>query len=145
MYENGCYYSGLTSTSSALSTVVHIEGNSKLYDHLLISKFIKVIYNQHPTLPGYVSVWGINVLLAYNEFLPANSEMTSKMFDRKLTVLPLILSEQQKQTSLTIDIANVKIYEGNLHHTPKLFKHTKPSRPLQLTVYHKFNGALNFV
>ena len=49
------------------------------YDYLtLISKFLKVIYSQHPTLPRYLNIWGINVLSAYFESLPANSKLTLK-------------------------------------------------------------------
>ena len=130
-YKNGCYYSGLSSARSALSTIVHIEGYSKLSDHSLISKFIKGIYNQHPTLPRYVNIWDINILLAYFESLPANSELTLKCLTEKLTVLLLILSEQRKQTLLAIDITNVKIYEDKLIILPNSpLKHTKPSRRL---------------
>ena len=131
LYKNGCYYSGLSSALSALSTRVHIEGYSKLSDHPLISKFIKGIYNQHPTLPRYVNILDINILLAYFESLPANSELTLKCLTEKLTVLLLILSEQRKQTLLAIDITNVKIYEEKLIILPNSpLKHTKPSRRL---------------
>ena len=143
LYKNGCYYSGLFSARSALSTIVHIERCSKLSDHPLISKFMKGIYNQHPTLPRYVNIWDINALLAYFESLPTNSELTLKCLTEKLTVLLLILSEQQKQTLLAIDIDNVKIYEDKLIILlNSSFKHTKPSRPAQAIVYHKFNGNL---
>ena len=141
LYKNSCYYSGLSSARSALSTIVHIEGYSKLSDYPLISKFMKGIYNQHPTLPRYVNIQDINILLAYFESLPANSELTLKCLTEKLTVLLLILSEQQKQTLLAIDIDNVKIYEEKLIILPNSsLKHTKPSQPLQAIVYHKFNG-----
>ena len=56
LYKNGCYYSGLSSARSALSTIVHTERYSKPSDHPLISKFMKGIYNQHPTLPRYVNI-----------------------------------------------------------------------------------------
>ena len=60
----------------------------------------------------------------------------------KLTVQFLILSEQWKQTLLAIDIDNVKTYEDKLIIFPNSsLKHTKPSRPLQTIVYHKFNGS----
>ena len=36
-----------------------------LYDYSLISKFMKVICIQHPTLPRYLNIWGINILSAY--------------------------------------------------------------------------------
>ena len=92
--KNGCYYSGLSSACSALSTIVHTERYSKPSDHPLISKFMKGIYNQHPTLPRNVNIWDINILLAYSESLPANSELTLKCLTEKRTVLLPILSEQ---------------------------------------------------
>ena len=114
LYQNGCYYSGVSSALSVLSTIVHIKGYSKLPDHPLISKFMKGIYNKHPILPRYVNIWNINILLAYFEYLPGNSELTLKCLTEKLTVLLIILSGQQKQTLLAIDIDNIKIYEDKL-------------------------------
>ena len=100
-------------------------------------------YNQHPTLPHYANIWDINILLAYFESLPTNSELTLKCLIEKLTVLLLILSEQQKQTSLALYPDNAKIFEDKLIILPNSsLKHTKPSRPLQAIVYHKFNGNL---
>ena len=113
LYWNGCYYSGLSSARTALSTIVHTEGYSKLSDHPLISKFMKGIYNQHPTLPRYVNIWDINVLLDYFESLPSNSELTLKCLTEKLTVLLLILSEQPKQTLLAIDIYNSRFMRAS--------------------------------
>ena len=46
---------------------------------------------------------------------------------------------------MAIDIDNVKIYEDKLIIIPiSSLKHTKPSRPLQAIVYHKFNGNPKF-
>ena len=98
------------------------------------------IYNQHPTLPRYVNIWDINILLAYFESLPANSELTLKCLTEKLTVLLLILSEQRKQTLLAIDIDNIKIYEDKLIILPNSSLKHKPSRILQAILYRKFNG-----
>ena len=47
--KNGCYYFGLSSARAAFSTIVHIEGYSKLSDHL-ISKFMKGILQSTPYL-----------------------------------------------------------------------------------------------
>ena len=79
--------------------------------------------------------------MGYFESLPANSELTLKCLLEKLTVLLLILNEQRKKNLLAIDIDNVKIYEDKLIILPNSsLKHTKPSRPLHATVYHKYNG-----
>ena len=45
LYKNACYYSRLSSTPSALSTMAHIDGYRKLSDHPFISTFMKGIYN----------------------------------------------------------------------------------------------------
>ena len=58
LYKNACYYSGLSYVCSALPTIVHIEGCSKLSDHPVISKFMKDIYNQHPNLLPVMSMFG---------------------------------------------------------------------------------------
>ena len=71
---------------------------------------MKGIYNQHPTIPRYVSIWDINILLADFESLAANTELTLKCLTEKVTVLRLISSEQRKQTLLAIGI-DVKIYK----------------------------------
>ena len=79
--------------------------------------------------------------MGYFESLPANSELTLKCLLEKLTVQLLILSEQRKKNLLAINIDNVKIYEDKLIILPNSsLKHTKPSRPLHATVYHKYNG-----
>ena len=89
------------------------------YDYPLTSKFLKVIYSQHPTLPRYLNIWGINVLSAYFESLPANSKLTLKCLTKTLAVLLLILSKQRKQALFAID-TDVKVYENKLSTVDKL-------------------------
>ena len=79
--------------------------------------------------------------MAYFESQTENSNLTLKCLTEKLTVLLLTLSEQRNQTLLAIDVYNAKIYEYKLIILANSsLKHTKPSRPLQPIVYHKFNG-----
>ena len=81
------------------------------------------------------------LLLAYFKSQTENSNLTLKCLTEKLTVLLLTLSEQRKQTLLAIDVYNAKIYEYKLIILANSsLKHTKPSRPLQPIIYHKFNG-----
>lgn len=69
---------------------------------------MKDIYNKNPTLPHYVDIWDINVLLAYT------------LIEKQIVML-VILSEQWKQILLAIDIDNVRIHEENIR---KLFTQT---------------------
>ena len=63
MYLNVCLYSGLCAARSALSSVVTIRGYLKLLEHPLVSRYLKCIYNRHPSLPKYVDIWEILVCL----------------------------------------------------------------------------------
>ena len=63
------------------------------------------------------------------------------MFDRKANCTASHTKWAVKQTSLALDIDNVKIYEVKFIILPNSsIKHAKQSRPLQAIVYHKFNG-----
>ena len=52
MYINGCLYSGLCSTRSALSSIVTIKGYKKLSEHPFISRYL---IDTHPCLNNLVS------------------------------------------------------------------------------------------
>ena len=65
MYINGCLYSGLCAARSALSGKVTIKGYPKLSEHPFISRYLKGIYNRHPRLPKYTSMWDISLVLDY--------------------------------------------------------------------------------
>ena len=65
MYINGCLYSGLCAAHGALSSIVTIKGYTKLLEHPFISHYLKGIYNRHPLLPKYTSIWGISLVLDY--------------------------------------------------------------------------------
>ena len=65
MYINGCLYSGLCAARSALSGKVTIKGYAKLSEHPFISRYLKGIYNRHPRLPKYTSMWDISLVLDY--------------------------------------------------------------------------------
>ena len=65
IYINGCLYSGLCAARSALSSIVTINGYTKLSEHLFVSRYLKGIYNRHPPLPKYTSIWGISLVLDY--------------------------------------------------------------------------------
>ena len=60
MYKQGCRYSGICATASALSSAVTIPGYKRMSNHLFISRYVKGIYNKHPL----VNIWNMNKLLA---------------------------------------------------------------------------------
>ena len=81
-------------------------------------------YNKHPTLTRYVSIWDINVMLAY-------------ISTEKLTALLLILREKQKEILLAINI-DVRIHKDKIIILPnsslKYTNWTNTYKPLYITI-----------
>ena len=75
MYINGCLYSDLCAASSALSSTVTIKGYTKLSEHAFISRYLKGIYNRHPPLPKYTSIWDISLALDYYNSFETNDKL----------------------------------------------------------------------
>ena len=83
MCNDGCLYSGLCASRSALASVVTIKGFAKLSDHPLLVRYLKGIFNRHPPLPRYMHIWDINLLLTYYNRIGHNEELKFKYL-RKL-------------------------------------------------------------
>ena len=75
MYVNGCLYTGLCAALSALPTIVTIKGYKKLSEHPFISCYLKGIYNRHPPLPKYASIWEISLVLEYYNSSETNDKL----------------------------------------------------------------------
>ena len=72
MYINGCLYSGLCVAHNALSNIVTIKGYTKLSKNPFISPYLEGIYNRHPPLPNYTSIWDISLVLDYYNCIETN-------------------------------------------------------------------------
>ena len=139
MYKNGCLYSGICAARSALSSVVQVEGCEKLSSHPLITRFVKGIFNRHPPLPKYSSIWDINTLLTYYENMPHNNELDFKFLCKKLVVLFLILGARRKQALTTIIKDNVILEHDKVILLPnKTLKHSTPNCPLKPFIYRSY-------
>ena len=63
MYLNDCLCGGLCAAHSALPRAVTVNGYIKLPKHLLLSRYLKEIYNRHPPWRKYEDIWDICKLL----------------------------------------------------------------------------------
>ena len=78
IYLNGCLYSGLCTARSAITSVVTIRGYLKLSRNPLVLRYLKRIYDRHPPLPKYVSIWDISILLRYYDNMDSNDNLRFK-------------------------------------------------------------------
>ena len=139
MYLNGCFYSGLCAARSALSSVVTIRGYLKLSEHLLVSRYLKGIYNRHPPLPKYVNIWDISLLLRYYDNMDSNDNLQFKVLVKKTVMLFIILGARRKQALFTLSTDSIIFKENKVILLPNItMKHTKPNTPLEPLIYHHY-------
>ena len=132
MYINGCLYSGLCAARSALSSILTIKGYTKLSEHPFISRYLKGIYNRHPPLPKYTSIWDISLVLDYYNSIETNDKLKFKDLVKKTVMLFMILGARRKQALFTITVDNVVTEENKIFFLPnKTLKHSNTHRPLE--------------
>ena len=89
IYNDGCLYSGLYASRSALASVVTMKRFAKLSDHPLLVRYLKGIFNRHPLLPRYMQIWFINLVLTYYNRVNHN-ELEFKYLVKKIVMLFMI-------------------------------------------------------
>ena len=136
MYINGCLYSGLCVARSALSSILTIKGYTKLSEHYFISHYLKGIYNRHPPLPKYTSIWDISLVLVYYNSIETNDKFQFKNLVKKTVMLFMILGARRKQALFTITVDNVVTEENKIFFLPnKTLKHSNTHRPLEPLIF----------
>ena len=139
MYINGCLYSGLCAARSALSSIVTIKGYTKLSEHPFISRYLKGIYNRHPPLPKYTSIWDISIVLDYYNSIETNDKLQFKDLVKKTVMFFMILGARRKQALFTITVDNIIIEENKIVFLPnKTLKHSNIHRPLEPLIYQGY-------
>ena len=139
MYNDGCLYSGLCATPSALTSVVTINGFVKLSDHPLLVRYLKGIFNRHPPLPRYMHIWDINLVLTYYNRIDHNEDLEFEYLVKKIVMLFIILRARGKHALSTIYVENIVFKDDKVILLPnKTVKHSKPTRPLQPLIYNAY-------
>ena len=75
MHINVCLYSGLCAARSALSSIVTIKDYTKLSENTFIPCYLKGIYNRHPSLPKYTSIWYMSLVLDCYNSIETNDKL----------------------------------------------------------------------
>jgi len=144
LYTTGVGHSVIATTRSAMSSIIHIPGCSRLSDHPLVTRLMKGIYNNRPPVPKYTNVWNVDDLFSYLKTLQSNSFLSLKMLTLKLAVLLGILSGQRVSTIHKFDVTNMDIsHEQVIFHVNNLLKHTKLGKPNKPFVYKVFPSDLD--
>ena len=90
-------YSAVNNARSALSAFI-ITGSAETFGNLpLVSRLLKGMFREKPSLPRYAVTYDVNVLLEYIKKLPATNP-TFKQLTYKLVMLLCLLTGHRDQT-----------------------------------------------
>lgn len=96
----------MNSLRSAISAIATIDGKIA-GEHLLVSRFMKAVFNLKPALPRYNITWDPQIVLNYIVGLGPNNRLTILQLSRKLVMLMLLLPGQRGQTLHQLDVRNM--------------------------------------
>lgn len=115
---------------SSISAIARIDGKPA-GQHLLVSRFMKAVFQGRPALPRYNFTWDPQVVLDYIKTLGPNKHLPITQLSRKLVMLMLILSGQRCQTLHMLDVRNMSITPSKVVFTiGDLLKTSGPKRHL---------------
>ena len=106
--------SGPCAAQSALPSILTLKGYTKLSEHPFISCYLKDIYNRHPSLPKYTSIWDLSLVLDYYNSIETNDKLQFKDLVKKTIMLFMILGTRRKQALFTITVDNIVTEENKL-------------------------------
>ena len=95
LFDKVLSYSSIDVARSALSAFINIISGTDLGKNILVSKFMKSVFNAKPAIPRYTDIWDVNTVLKY---LSGLNTQTLLMLKAKLSMLFLLLSAQRCKT-----------------------------------------------
>ena len=131
LYKAGVGYSALNTSRSALSTVCKFPNNHTFGTHPLVTRFMKGVFENRPSLPRYSVTWDVNVVLDYLVGLDQPERLDLKMLSYKTVMLLALLTGQRRQTLHSLDITNMDLNEEKCTFVIKsLLKTSRPGKHL---------------
>ena len=112
---------------SAVSAVANI-GGFPAGRHTLVSRFMKSVFNERPSLPRYCSTWDPKIVLDFIKTLGPNKKLTNLQLTKKLVILLLLVSGERGHLLHLLDTRNMDLKPARVTFSiGDLLKTTKPN------------------
>ena len=121
-------YSALNTARSALSCVISID-NVPVGQHPLVCRFLKGAFERKPPSRKYYAIWDVRQVLNFLKTLSPNSSLSLMELSLKLSMLLALVSIQEKQTLLQLNINNQYLKKSDEEVVFILSRYVKQSRP----------------
>ena len=111
LYSKGLTYSTINTARSALSTFLGVASSTNIGSQALVTRFMKGVARNRPTLPRYKNIWDVNLVL--NVFRQQPLVEYLSLYDltlRTVTLLALV-SAQRCQSLHLLDLDCMTVLE----------------------------------
>ena len=140
LYNRGLSYTAINTARSAISTFVKITGKVDIHKDEIISRFMRGVFNQKPSLPRYNSTWDVRPVLQYLEKLDTSSLMALTC---KMCMLFLLVTAQRGQTLHVVKLSDIHFNKNSVViNVSHVIKQTRPGahiEPIKLGIYTNKN------
>ena len=135
LVTQGLSYSTINTARSAVSNFLKITRYVNIH-HDGISRFMKGVFNEKPSLPRYTRTWDVRVVLQYLKTMDITSSITLSC---KLAMLFLLVTAQRCQTLHVIKLGDIDHSpDGIVINISQLIKQSRPGvhlAPIVLNAY----------
>ena len=136
-YQNGLSYTAINTARSAISNFVRLTGNINIHENEIISRFMKGVFNEKPSLPRYTVTWDVHSVLHYLETMDTS---TLLLLSEKLCMLFLLVTGQRCQTLHLINATDIETLEDRIIvHITDILKHSRPGFHLKPITLHRYD------
>ena len=124
---------------SAISALAPLENNCSFGKDPNISRIIKGMFRERPSLPRKVAIYDAAIVIRYMLSLPDNESLLLEMLSKKLTTLLCLLSGQRSQSIAYLYSEHMLQEESTVtFYIPKLLKSSTPrfhQEPLEFVAF----------
>ena len=127
LFNQGLSYSTLYTACSAFSTIVTIDGGGSFGSNLIVTRFMKGVFESRRPKPKYDKIWDVSVVLKHLSSLYPNEKLPLKDLTHKVLMLILLVSSQRGQSIHYLDLQHLTMEENT--YPFDVAKHIKTSTP----------------
>ena len=127
LYNQGLSYSTINTASSALSSILNIEGPTPFGSHPLVMRFSKGVYETRKPQPKYTTIWDVATVLKHLKTLWPLQHHSLKFLTSKLLILILPTTGQRGQSIHLFSLDGMTMSAQSCAF--ELLEHVKTSRP----------------
>ena len=139
--DRGCSYSVINTHKSAVIQTLLACGNNLVFNNMLISRFMKGIFNKNPPKPKYTCMWDVSVVLRYLTTLYPLENLPLDKLSWKVASLLALCTAQRSQTLVMLDLDSMNDNGNSISFDiNSLTKTCRPGSQFQSVVLECFNN-----